>query len=200
MTSLRHNPEAERRETERTAADAGLDAAREAILAVGWSRTTLTDIARRAGVSRMTLYRNWPDMGSLLADLMTREWSSLMQVDTDGGPREQLVRSAVATVRAIRSNPLFARIIELDPELLLPYLLERPGRAQGLVLELVTGQIRLGQEAGEIRSGDAELLARAIVLAAHGFTLSAQTMTKAGITEAGLDDELARLLESYLKP
>lgn len=200
MTSLRHNPETERRETERTAADAGLDAAREAILAVGWSRTTLTDIARRAGVSRMTLYRNWPDMGSLLADLMTREWSSLMQVDTTGSPREQLVRSAVATVRAIRSNPLFARIIELDPELLLPYLLERPGRAQGLVLELVTGQIRAGQAAGEIRPGDAALLARAVVLAAHGFTLSAQTMTKAGVTEAHLDDELAHLLESYLRP
>ena len=37
--------------------DLYLDAAREAILAVGWSRTTLTDIARRAGVSRMTIYR-----------------------------------------------------------------------------------------------------------------------------------------------
>lgn len=186
---------------ERTAADAGLDAAREAILAVGWSRTTLTDIARRAGVSRMTLYRNWPDMGALLADLMTREWSGLMQVDTTAeGPREQLVRSAVATVRAIRSNPLFARIIELDPELLLPYLLERPGRAQGLVLELVAGQVEAGQAAGEIRSGDAALLARAVVLAAHGFTLSAQTMTKPGVTEDRLDDELARLLESYLRP
>lgn len=201
MTSLRHNPEAGPLETERTAADAGLDAAREAILAVGWSRTTLTDIARRAGVSRMTLYRNWPDMGALLADLMTREWSSLVQVDTAGsGPREQLVRSAVGTVRAIRSNPLFARIIELDPELLLPYLLERPGRAQGLVLDLVTEQIRAGQAAGEIRDGDAGLLARSIVLAAHGFTLSAQTMTKAGVTEARLDDELGLLLERYLRP
>lgn len=206
MTSLRHNPETaplenERPTLERTAADAGLDAAREAILAVGWSRTTLTDIARRAGVSRMTLYRNWPDMGALLADLMTREWSGLMQVDSAaGGPRAQLVGGVVATVRAIRTNPLFARIIELDPELLLPYLLERPGRAQGLVLELVTGQIRAGQAAGEIRAGDPELLARSIVLAAHGFTLSAQTMTKAGVTEARLDDELALLLESYLRP
>src|SRR6476660_3959335 len=73
MTSLRHNPDPEQARAS-TPDDAYLDAAREAILAVGWSRTTLTDIARRAGVSRMTLYRRWPDTQTLLADLMTREW------------------------------------------------------------------------------------------------------------------------------
>ena len=34
-----------------------LDAVRDCVLAVGVRRTTLTDVARRAGVSRMTLYR-----------------------------------------------------------------------------------------------------------------------------------------------
>src|SRR3569623_456803 len=110
MTSLRHKPEA------RSAADLGLDAARASLLDVGWSRTTLTDIARRAGVSRRTLYRKWPDMGSLLADLMTREWSGLVHVDTTSDDaRERLVRSAVATVQALRTNERFGRIIELDP-------------------------------------------------------------------------------------
>ena len=61
--------------------DLALDAAREAILAVGWSRTTLTDIARRAGLSRMTLYRRWPEMNALLGDLMTREWISLVDLE-----------------------------------------------------------------------------------------------------------------------
>jgi AcrR family transcriptional regulator len=73
MSSSRHITVPEPPLTE--ADDRYLDAAREAILAVGWSRTTLTDIARRAGVSRMTLYRRWPDTRTLLADLMTREWS-----------------------------------------------------------------------------------------------------------------------------
>src|SRR5689334_10475470 len=99
MTSLRHKAETQ------TAADLALDAARQSILDVGWSRTTLTDVARRAGVSRMTLYRKWPDMGSLLADLMTREWEGLVQVDTRAGSSlDQLVRSAVATVDAVRTN------------------------------------------------------------------------------------------------
>ena len=184
-----------------SAAELALDAAREAILAVGWGRTTLTDVARRAGVSRMTIYRRWPDMRSLLADLMTREWGPLVQVDAGGrDAAERLVRNAVGTVRAIRDNPLFARVVELDPELLLPYLLERPGRSQHLVLEVVADQVRAGQAAGQVRAGDPDLLARSIVLACHGFTLSTATMTGSGVAERDLDDQLAAMLERYLRP
>jgi len=195
MTSLRHKSE------EPTTADLALDAARESILAVGWSRTTLTEVARRAGVSRMTIYRNWPDMGALLADLMTREWAGLMRVPPrEGTTLDQLVAGVVDTVRAIRANPLFARIIELDPERLLPYLLERPGRSQSLVLTAVVDQVRAGQEAGEIRSGDPHLFARSVVLACHGFALSASTMTRPGVSVALLDEQLAALVEGYLRP
>jgi AcrR family transcriptional regulator len=197
MTSLRHKP----RDQVRTPADLVLDAARDAILAVGWSRTTLTDIARRAGVSRMTVYRNWPDMGSLLADLMTREWTALVATEPTGATHlEQIARGTVATVRAVRGNVLFARIIELDPELLLPYLLQRPGRAQGLVIGLLAEQIQAAQKVGEVRRGDPEVLARSVVLAAHGFALSAHTMAGTGIRESRFDDELVVLVESYLRP
>src|SRR5918992_1505363 len=73
MTSLRHNPDTG------SPRDAYLDAARACILDVGWRRTTLTEVARRAGVSRMTIYRTWPDMPQLLGDLMTREWSGVVE-------------------------------------------------------------------------------------------------------------------------
>jgi AcrR family transcriptional regulator len=195
MTSLRHKSE------EPTTADLALDAARESILAVGWSRTTLTEVARRAGVSRMTIYRKWPDMGALLADLMTREWAGLVQVaPRHGTALDQLVAAVVGTVRAVRVNPLFARIIELDPERLLPYLLERPGRSQSLVLSVVVDQVRAGQAAGEIRAGDPHLLARSVVLTCHGFALSAATMTRPGVSVALLDEQLAVLVENYLRP
>ena len=113
MTSIRHNPALEATRAG-SPDDAYLDAAREAILAVGWSRTTLTDIARRAGVSRMTLYRRWPDTQTLLADLMTREWGHVVEsaaVESAGveeaGTHDALERIAtgvVATVRALRAN------------------------------------------------------------------------------------------------
>ena len=43
--------------------DVLLDAARACVLAVGVRRTTFSDVARRAGVSRMTLYRRMARYG-----------------------------------------------------------------------------------------------------------------------------------------
>jgi AcrR family transcriptional regulator len=201
MTSLRHKSAGATRSAERSAADLALDAAREAILAVGWSRTTLTDIARRAGVSRMTIYRKWPDMGTLLADLMTREWSGLVHVDGSGsGALDRLVRSGVATVRAIRANPLFARIVELDPELLLPYLLHRRGRSQDMVLDLLEDAIRAGQRTGTVRDGKPAVIARSLVLAAHGFVLSGHTMVDDEVGEEDLYTEARLVIARMLAP
>ena len=69
MTPIRHNGSDGGSDN-----DAVLDAVRDCVLAVGVRRTTLADVARRAGVSRMTLYRRWPDLRALVGDLMTREW------------------------------------------------------------------------------------------------------------------------------
>src|SRR4051794_5971752 len=132
MTSIRHNGGGPA-EGSGSGDDALLDAAREGILAVGWRRTTLTDVARRAGVSRMTIYRRWPDMQTLLADLMTREWSGVVEdaaLDAGASPLERLAGGVAATVSALRGNELFLKIVEVDPELLLPYLLVRRGRTQ----------------------------------------------------------------------
>ncbi len=48
------------------------------------------------------------------------------------------------TVRALRDNELFVRIVELDPELLLPYLLSRRGRSQQAILDLLVGAAARG--------------------------------------------------------
>lgn len=189
--------------------DAILDAARWSILAVGWRRTTLTDVARRAGVSRMTLYRRWPDMAALLGDLMTREWTAAMARDVEKSlPDEpvlaQVRRSVVQVARAIRDDELFAKIIHVDPELLLPYLLERRGRSQELVLTMLEPLLREGQRRSEIRAGDLALLARTLLLTAQGFTLSVQTMTGPGtdgaLAERDFEAELGVLVERYLRP
>ncbi|WP_323793517.1 TetR/AcrR family transcriptional regulator [Nocardioides sp.] len=205
MTSLRHNGSAEIASTEspRDPRDHYLDAARACLLDVGWRRTTLTEVARRAGVSRMTIYRAWTDMPQLLGDLMTREWTGVVEaavVKADPTqPRvERLVATVVATIAALRTNELFVRVVELDPELILPYLLARRGRSQDLILGLVEAEIRAGQEAGEVREGHPTTIARGLLLAAHGFVLSAHTMLGDGVDDAALETELTLLLERGL--
>ncbi|HSJ21203.1 MAG TPA: TetR/AcrR family transcriptional regulator [Nocardioidaceae bacterium] len=195
MTSIRNNAGSE---------DRYLDAARECILATGWTRTTLTDVARRAGVSRMTIYRTWPDMQTLLADLMTREWGGVVaevaSAAEGAAPLERLSLGVSRTVAALRSNDLLRKIVEVDPELLLPYLLQRRGRSQDNILGLVEPLIAEGQAAGAVRPGDPTLLARSIMLAAHGFTLSAETMTDDERSVEAYDEQLRTLLERYLAP
>jgi AcrR family transcriptional regulator len=195
MPSIRNNAGSE---------DRYLDAARECILATGWTRTTLTDVARRAGVSRMTIYRTWPDMQTLLADLMTREWGGVVAEVASAGegaaPLERLSLGVSRTVAALRSNDLLRKIVEVDPELLLPYLLQRRGRSQDNILGLIEPLIAEGQAAGDVRPGDPTLLARSIMLAAHGFTLSAETMADDERPVEAYDEELRILLERYLAP
>lgn len=198
MTSLRHNQE------NGSARDAYLDSARDCILDVGWRRTTLTEVARRAGVSRMTIYRTWSDMPQLLGDLMTREWAAVVAATlatepaTDD-PLELLVHALVSTVRALRENELFVRIVELDPELLLPYLLSRRGRSQQAILELLEEQVRAGQVQGAIRDGSPATMARMLALSAHGFVVSAHTMVDDQASLEDLDAEFSRTLAAGLR-
>ena len=200
MTSLRHNSDPR---------DGYLDAARACILDVGWRRTTLTEVARRAGVSRMTIYRTWSDMAAVLGDLMTREWGEVVAAavaDADGSfdrgatVADHLVAVVVATCRALRENELFVRIVELDPELLLPYLLTRRGRSQQAIAELTADRVREGQVEGSVRAGDPVAMARALLLATHGFVLSAHTMVDDDVTEETLDAELAHLVRRAVRP
>lgn len=209
MTSLRNNEVAEP-----SSRDDYLDAARACILDVGWRRTTLTEVARRAGVSRMTIYRTWTDMPQLLGDLMTREWGTVVSRASTSGPSgpsepdepgtgpslDRLLEAITATMRALRENELFLRIVELDPELLLPYLLARRGRSQEGLLGLVQGYLEAGQRTGTIRAGNAPVMARSLLLGAHGFVLSAQTMVDDTVTEDDLEQEFRVLLERALKP
>jgi AcrR family transcriptional regulator len=179
-----------------------LDAARDSILAVGWKRTTLTDVARRAAVSRMTIYRRWSDMQSLMADLMTREWGGLLgatlPADAVAGSVPAIAETVAATVGELRRNELFTKIVEVDPELLLPYLLARRGRTQDALLTVLVGAVAEGQRAGSVRDGDPALLARSVLLASYGFALSARTMTGEGVDESSLDAELRMMTERYL--
>ncbi|MDC0773170.1 TetR/AcrR family transcriptional regulator [Streptomyces sp. HD] len=199
MTPIRHN---------HSDGDAVLDAVRDCVLAVGVRRTTLTDVARRAGVSRMTLYRRWPDVRSLVGDLMTREW---VAVATGAMPERRpgtdtrglIVEGLVAGAKDFRAHPLFQKIVDVDPELLLPYVLDRRGASQEALLALVADALREGHADGSVRDGHVERQARALLLIVQSFTLSLRTMTDEDDTDLSSEAFLAELrsiLERTLTP
>jgi AcrR family transcriptional regulator len=180
-----------------------LDAVRECVLAVGVRRTTATDVARRAGVSRMTLYRRFPDIQSMIAALMTREFTGLVR-DAAGAheslspARARIAAGAVEGAQRICANPLWQRIIDVDPELLLPYVTQRLGGVQEAGLAIIAAQLRAGQADGSVRDGDPDELARTIELVLRGHVLAARAVDDH--TRERTAAELRRMLDGYLAP
>ncbi|GGV73261.1 TetR/AcrR family transcriptional regulator [Streptomyces griseoloalbus] len=203
MTPIRHNGSSAGSDN-----DAVLDAVRDCVLAVGVRRTTLTDVARRAGLSRMTLYRRWPDVRSLVGDLMTREWvavatGALPERRPGTAGRDVITEGLVAAVRAFDSHPLFRKILDVDPELLLPYVLDRRGASQEALLELLADALREGHADGSVRAGHPERQARSVLLIVQSFTLSLRTMTDEDDPELASEaflGELRDILERTLTP
>src|SRR6478609_4452205 len=129
-----------------------LDAALAEVLAHGIRRTTASDIARRAGVSRQTLYRYWPEAQAIFAALVTRELLAALPADTSPGDLDALLDLLVSTADALRRMPLLGRLRDTDPELLSRYVLTRLGTSQRAIHADLARRISAGQRAGYVRA------------------------------------------------
>jgi AcrR family transcriptional regulator len=180
-----------------------LDAARACVLAVGVRRTTFSDVARRAGVSRMTLYRRFGDLEALLAALMTREFGRLVAGAREHAAalpttRERVVATVVHGARALATDPLFGRLVDLDPELLLPYVTVRLGGVQRIAVAGTAEDLAAGSADGSVRTdAPPAVLAAAIELIARGFVLAAHAEREPALEPW---TELARAVDGYLRP
>lgn len=180
-----------------------LAATRSTVLAVGVRRTTLTDVARRAGVSRMTLYRLVPDVTTLVLEVMTREFAALLDAAETSSARRRsararIVATTVEVARRMPEEPLFRRVLDVDPELLLPYLTDRIGSTQRLAVAHLRRMLAEGVADGSVRRTDLDVLATALVLTVAPFVVSARLLDVVG-PDAALD-ELARMVDAWLSP
>ncbi|MCW2681563.1 MAG: Bacterial regulatory protein tetR family [Frankiales bacterium] len=183
--------------------DPVLDAARACVLDVGLRRTTLADVARRAGVSRMTVYRQYGDLSAIVSALLTSELLGLMEgcrADVADLPtaRERMVGAGVLFVERLAQHPLWCKVLDLDPELLLPLVVDRFGSSQRAIVAAVAEEVRAGQTDGSVREGDPELLATCLLLTAQSFVFSARVLATQHKTEES-SGELRRLLDGYLR-
>lgn len=198
MTSKRHISPT------RVPDDRLLDAARVCVLADGVRRTTLTAVARAAQVSRMTLYRRFPDVRTLVAALMTREFGALLgriQLEAPTGvpTRTTLVDGLVRAASALSADPLMRVVLEADTELLTPYLFHRIGGTQRIAEEFLLAQLAAGHADGSVRRADPATQARALFLLVRPFALS-MTPSTVDVKAADLLAELTHVLDAALRP
>jgi AcrR family transcriptional regulator len=120
-----------------------LDAALDALLTFGIRRTTMEGVAKRAGVSHMTVYRRWPTKNDLLLAVVMREVERLFAaVDRDIAGmdtfRDKLVAGFTGIFWFVHCHPLLGRTLETDPESVLPILTTGAGPAMDLAINYLT--------------------------------------------------------------
>lgn len=183
-----------------TVEDRILDAAASCVLAYGVERVTLAEIARRAGISRPTVYRRFPDTRSILAALLTRRIThALDEVVSRGVGREYVVERIVGVAGLLRLDDVIMAVLHQAPDLAMVYLSERLGTSQQVLLDAVAGELEAAQEHGSVRAGDVRKLAAMCLLITQSTILSAQ-LVEPILDAAALPVELAHSLNGYLKP
>ena len=187
-------------------ADPMLRACYACMLDFGVTRVTLADVARRAGVSRMTIYRRHADLPSLLATVLREELNHALARSLSALPepldaRGRAAQGLATVTLAVADHPLMRRMLDVDPESLLPLIVDRLGSTQRLAREHLASLLRAGMAGsggdGSIRDGDPDLLALTLVIAAQSFVFS-QRVVRA--TDPRAFDELRLLADSYLAP
>jgi AcrR family transcriptional regulator len=177
-----------------------LDAAASCVLAYGVDRVTLAEIARRAGVSRPTIYRRWPDTRALLAALLTsRIIRVLRELPSRGGGREALVERIVGVADRLRHDEVVMSVFHTAPELAMVYIAERLGTSQQILIEAVASELKAAQRDGSVRAGDPRELAAMCLLITQSTIQSAQIVAPILNADA-LAVELAHSLNGYLRP
>jgi len=172
---------------------------------VGVRRTTLADVSRRAGVSRMTVYRKYDDLPTLLAALLTEELGSLLEQANRRSQdlpdaAKRLARTTANTAAALAAHPVLARVLAVDPEAILPLIVDRLGSTQRVGLAVITEQIKAGQSKsgdGSIRNADPDLMALTVLATAQSFVFSARAIGTADPL-GRVYPELELMLHNYL--
>jgi AcrR family transcriptional regulator len=176
-----------------------LDAAAACILAYGVERTTMTEIARRARVSRPTIYRRWPDIRWVIAEVLTVRISGVLEAVPDQGVgREAMVDRVVLVAEHLRKDEIVQSVMRNAPSLAMVYIVERLGTSQQILIDALAAAIKVAQAHGSVRPGDAHQMGAMCLLITQSTIQSAQMVEKLLDTDA-LNLELGRALNGYLK-
>src|SRR6478672_6636346 len=98
-----------------------LDATLDLAAASGLRHLTMDDVARRARVGRMTVYRRFHDRQGLADALNARELRRcLAELDAAADPSQpiadQVAAGFVTSIRLATEHPLLARLARAEPE------------------------------------------------------------------------------------
>jgi AcrR family transcriptional regulator len=125
-----------------------LDAALAEFTEFGLRRVTMEDVARRAGVHRVTIYRRFDNKSALVQAVILRELHIFLTSFGDvmrtvsGGIAELVAEGFVFTLQGIRTNRLVTRLLAIEPDTIVPYFTVEGGPFLTMASRYLAGLIR----------------------------------------------------------
>ncbi|WP_433230416.1 TetR/AcrR family transcriptional regulator [Actinomadura formosensis] len=132
-----------------------LDAALAEFESYGLRRVSVEDVAKRAGVARTTIYRRFTNKEQLLQAVILRECRRFLTAIAEAtedlpSPEDAVVEGFVVGLRSARTHPLMTRVLESEPEAVLPQLSMNGGAVMLAARDILADRLR------RARPGDAE--------------------------------------------
>lgn len=147
-----------------------LQATYECVALWGLAKTTVDDGARRAGLSRATVYRYFPGgREELLAAVISWEHGRFFtrlyeHVQTAQSLEEVMERGLRFAYRAICRHEVLQRVLETEPELLLPKLTVEAAGTQSAIADFLAPYLRHSRLTAGVREEEAaDFLARMVL-------------------------------------
>ncbi|MFG2089861.1 MULTISPECIES: TetR/AcrR family transcriptional regulator [unclassified Spirillospora] len=178
-----------------------LDAAHEQFCRMGIQRSTMEDVARRAGVSRITVYRRFATKDALVEQVVLREYRRyfdrfLIDIQRAETVADRVVLGFVSSLRAIQRNPLIGGMIAAEPDLLVSSMINDGGRTVATVRQFVAGQLRREQRAGNVPDDlDIDMVAEMMVRVSASFLA-----IPSRLIDLDDDEQLAGVARRFLVP
>lgn len=187
-----------------------LEAATQLFAQRGYAKTSVSEIAAAAEISKGLVYVHFPSKEALLEAVMTREISSWI-VDTTSAAREgrgsvteTLSRALRRSIEYARRNPFLRLLLAQDPGLLLPARIDSDEvePLQRAYRDLLEPLLRHGVETGELAPDyDPSDLGRVIWLMHESLirTLFVDASAADACAESSLVDSMIRMIEAGIR-
>ncbi|QYC44524.1 Transcriptional regulator, TetR family [Nonomuraea coxensis DSM 45129] len=170
-----------------------LDAAYAGMLEQGLRRLTMDDVARRAGLARITVYRRFARKSELIEAVLLRELRRFLRAfEQELAPlptaAERVVEGFAVTLRLVRAHPLLTRLLATEPETILPQLTVEAGPYLAVARRYLAERLRT-------EGARADAVAETYVRIALSFVL-----TPAGVVPLRDDEDARAYARRHLVP
>lgn len=177
-----------------------LDAGLALFVEFGLRRTTMEDVATKAGIGRATAYRRFADKDQLIQVVILRECQrELSRIEADlrkiEGGLERVLESFVLAVTRAHRHPLLRRLMTSEPETILPMLTQRLWQMMGFFRIYLASLLDTVKKDGEIRDQSSEMLAELMLRLVQSMVLSPD-----GVMNPADEKSIRNVAELYLRP